>query len=237
MAVPALRPGLEVPEIAAFLERHGVPAGGRLLDAPCGIGRRALGLAEHGYRVTGLDANEIGIEAARTRVPPPVRERLRYEARPREAWPGEPGPFDAVLCLDHALGRGTAAEDVGLLARVRAAVAPGGFLAVEMLHRDFFALRPKPFAFHVVGAMEQHEFRTLDPITGVLDLTWKFYERVGEDLKHRADSAVSLRLLAPHEVRGLCEGAGWRVESVAGGWRDEPLKPERRTWVLSARVK
>lgn len=237
MAVPGPRPGHEVPEIAAFLARCGVPAGDRVLDVPCGVGRRALGLAEHGYRVTATDANDIGIGAAQARVPSRLRDRLRFEARPREAWPGEDGPYNAVLCLDHALGRATTQEDRDLLTRLRTAVAPGGLLAVEMLHREFFALRPKPFAFHVVGTMEQHEFRTFDPATGILELSWKFYERAGEDLKHRADSAVSLRLLAPHEVRHLCEEAGWRVESVAGGWKDEPLKPERRSWVLSARVK
>lgn len=238
MAIPEARPpGHEVSDIAEFLARHGVCGDARILDVPCGLGRRAFGLAERGYRVTAVDANAIGIDAARSRVPRRLRERLLFEALPREAWPGPGGPFAVVLCLDHALGRGSAGEDASFLTRLRASVAPGGLLVLEVLHRDFFTLRPKPFAFHVLGSMEQHEFRIFDPATGMLEFSWRFYERDGESLKHRAASSLRLRLLTPHEVRELCEDAGWRVEGVSGGWRDEPVKPERRHLVLAARVK
>jgi len=47
----------DVESLAAFLREEGVPAGARILDVPCGIGRRALGLARVGYRVTAVDAN------------------------------------------------------------------------------------------------------------------------------------------------------------------------------------
>src|SRR2546428_8364146 len=42
-------------DLNAILERFGVPAGGRILDAPCGIGRHATRLAKMGYRTVGVD--------------------------------------------------------------------------------------------------------------------------------------------------------------------------------------
>ncbi len=232
---------LTIPEeggsLHAFLAAEGVPKGARLLDVPCGIGRRALVLAEHGYDVTAVDSNEVAVEAARTRVPPSAALRLRYLSRGKEALPGlgSDERFDAILCMDHALGRGPPEEDAAFLRRLRAHVADAGLLVVDFLHRDFFAARPRPFAFHVLGHVEQHEFRSFDPLTGILGLRWKFYERQGLDLRHRMDSSASLRLLTPHEASALLEGAGWRVVAAYGGYDRGRVGADRRKLVLVAR--
>ena len=39
---------------------------GRALDLACGPGRHAIFLAEHGWRVTAVDASRVGIELAKT---------------------------------------------------------------------------------------------------------------------------------------------------------------------------
>ena len=75
----------------------------------------------------------------------------------------------------------------------------------------------------------------IDPLAGVLELTWKFYERVGEHLRHRADSSARMRLLTPHEARALLEVAGWRVEAAYGGWGREAIGAGRRKLALVAR--
>src|SRR5438093_11377023 len=41
-------------DLNAILERFGVPAGGRILAAPCGIARHATPLAKMGYRPVGV---------------------------------------------------------------------------------------------------------------------------------------------------------------------------------------
>jgi len=222
--------------IAAFLAGRGVKRGARILDAPCGLGRRALALAEEGFHVTAVDPNSVGIEAARARVPASLAARLHFVCVPKEELPG-PTPrerVDAVLCLDHALARGTQDEDLALLARFADRLAPSGVLVVELLNRDFFTARPRPFAFHVVGNLEQHEFRTFDPGTGVLELRWEVYEREGQDLRHRMDSSATLRLLTPHEARALLETAGWELREIVGGWEGEALGADRRKLLLVA---
>jgi len=93
-------------DLEAILVRHGVGAGARLLDAPSGFGRRAVGLAEEGFDVTAVDANAMGIEAASTQIPRVIASRLRFRHADRESLPGsEADPFDAILSLDHPLGR------------------------------------------------------------------------------------------------------------------------------------
>jgi hypothetical protein len=87
----------------------------------------------------------------------------------------------------------------------------------------------------VIGSIEQHEFRSFDRFTGVLERTWKFYERVGEDLKHRTDSSGTMRLLTPREAGTLLGAAGWRVEVAYGGWGRETVSAEHRRLVLVAR--
>ena len=235
---PAKRPqSQESEELAAFLAAAGVPSGARILDVPCGIGRRAFDLAQHGFRVTAIDANEIAIEALRRRVPQGSEGRLTYRAASKETLPGPPvsETFDAILCLDHALSREPPEDDRDFLMRLRGHLDSSGLLLVDFLHRDFFASRPRPFAYHVVGDLEQHEFRTFDALSGVLDLRWRFYRREGDDLRYRGESSAKLKLLAPHEARRLLEGAGWHVEALYGGWNREAVSPDRRKLLLIAR--
>ena len=94
---------------------------------------------------------------------------------------------------------------------------------------------PRPFAYHVIGKVEQHEFRAFDATTGVLTLTWKFYEREGEDLRFRGSSDARLKLLTPSEAVALLSGSGWDVTGVYGGWGKESVSSDRRKLVLVAR--
>jgi SAM-dependent methyltransferase len=235
--VPTHPSSAEAEEIARFLQESGARAGARLLDAPCGLGRRAHGLAERGFLVTAVDPNEVAIQALRKRAGRSLADRLEYRSAPPASFPGlaPTERFDAILCLDHAISRDPPGEDVAFLRRLRGHLAPGGLLLLDLLHRDFFAARPRPFAYHVIGEIEQHEFRTFDAATGILDLTWKFYQRSGEDLRFRGTSAARLRLLSPHEAASLLETAGWKVEALHGGWGREPVSPDRRKILLVAR--
>ena len=237
MAAGIVRPPLEdVEAIRMFLQKEGIALGAHLLDAPCGIGRRAIGLAESGYEITAIDTNEIGIAAAKERIPSAIANRLHLAAVPRDAMPGLPAGtrFDAILCLDHALGRGSTADDVAFLRRLEAHARPGGKLILDFLNRDFFASRPRPFAFHTIGSLEQHEIRSFDPVTSALRLEWKFYERVGENLKHRTDSSAELVLLTPRDLAAILGQSGWRMVGAWGGWHREAVTADHRKLIVLA---
>ena len=227
----------EADDVARFLREAGVAPGARLLDAPCGLGRRARDLGERGYRVVAVDPNEVAVASLRKRAGRDLGSRLEYRAAPFEALPDLPAAerFDAILCLDHAIGHDPPREDAAVLGRFRSHLSPGGLLLLDQLNRDFFAARPRPFAYHVLGTVEQHEFRTFDGARGVLDLVWKFYQQEGEDLRFRGSTATRLALRTPDAVAALLEAAGWDVEGPYGGWGKEPLSADRRKVLFVAR--
>src|SRR5207249_2602422 len=84
MPTAAVRPPLEdVESIRMFLQEERIMPGAHLLDVPCGIGRRAVGLAESGFEVTAVDPNEIGIAAAKERIAGPIADRLHLASASR----------------------------------------------------------------------------------------------------------------------------------------------------------
>jgi len=99
-------------------------APGRALDLGAGEGRNALWLAEHGWRVTAIDFSEVALERARrlsiergVEVDWVLEDLLRYRPAPEA--------FDLVLVCYLQL---PAPERRTVLARARAALAPGGAL-------------------------------------------------------------------------------------------------------------
>src|SRR3989442_6341938 len=176
MPAAVVRPPLEdVESIRMFLHEERIAPGAHLLDVPCGIGRRALGLAEAGFDVTAVDPNEMAIHAAKERIPASIADRLHFAAAPPDVLPGlaAGSRFDAILCLDHALGRRPMAEEVAFLGRLATHVSPAGRLILVLLNRDFFASRPRPFAFHPIRPLRQHQFLSIDPPTGGLRFDWE----------------------------------------------------------------
>src|SRR5438309_2213642 len=51
-------------DLHAIFGRFGVPADGRILDAPCGIGRHATRLAKIGYKTVGIDLSPTFVARA-----------------------------------------------------------------------------------------------------------------------------------------------------------------------------
>ncbi len=106
-----------------------------VLDAGCGLGTRALCLADMGLNVVGADASEAAVtharELARLENAGVTFFRSRWQDLPREA----PHRFDAVLCpplRNVPTYDGLGAAIVGL-GRV---LNPGGFLCFPALGED-----------------------------------------------------------------------------------------------------
>jgi SAM-dependent methyltransferase len=102
-------------------EAEGLPPGGAL-DLACGEGRNAVWLAERGWRVTGVDFSEVGLEKARRLATARgvegewiVADLLEYRPQPRA--------FDLVLVLYLQV---LASERAPILRAAADAVADGG---------------------------------------------------------------------------------------------------------------
>ena len=102
---------------------------GRALDIACGVGRHAIFLAEHGWRVTAVDSSHVGMQILQQRA----REAgLTVEARVADLESGEfqiePGTYDLV-CVFYYLQR-------DLFSPIRAGVKRGGAVVAAIHLND-----------------------------------------------------------------------------------------------------
>jgi 2-polyprenyl-3-methyl-5-hydroxy-6-metoxy-1,4-benzoquinol methylase len=134
----------EVETVAGLLE-------GRddILDCPCGHGRIANGLAERGFRVTGLDASELFLERGRA----DAKERgvdVEYvhgdmrELPWRERFDGLVNWFTAFGYFDDETNR-------AVLRQFHDALRPGGRLALETLNIARILLNFRPLQIEERG--------------------------------------------------------------------------------------
>ncbi len=109
-AIAAMIPGAEEGAILDFLTAEGVRMGASILDIPCGTGRRALALTQGGYTVTAAGTSRAGIEAVRSRMPSPLAARVRFAVlkQGNVSDLASDASFDAVLLMEHSLGRSPA---------------------------------------------------------------------------------------------------------------------------------
>ena len=125
-------------KIEAVLRDHLGSAGPwAILDSACGIGTQALGLAQRGHAVTGVDlsaeaVNRAGVEAKTRNLPVEVihGDMLMLSALTRGR------SFDAVLSCDNVLRHLPGREGIELAcAELAACLKPGGILIATL--RDF----------------------------------------------------------------------------------------------------
>ncbi|MEU6058186.1 MULTISPECIES: class I SAM-dependent methyltransferase [Streptomyces] len=116
----------------------------RILDAGMGQGTQALRLARAGHTVTGLEADEALLRAAREALagePAGIRERVRLLQGDGSETGVHflPGSFDVVLCHGVLM---YAEEPDAILAGLARMLAPGGLLSLLVRNGDALAMRP-----------------------------------------------------------------------------------------------
>jgi SAM-dependent methyltransferase len=217
--------GAEAPDktdnqVAGLWSLLGLQPGVRVLDAPCGYGRIARGLASRGAQVVGADLSPQLLAAAerdRGLLAPDQLHYLRHDLRA----PLPEGGFDVALNIFSSLGYGTEADDGAILATLRQAVRPGGVVFVETMHRD------RAVAYFISGQraadrladgtllIEQPHF---DPVAGRVETTWYWSGPHGSGHK-----PASLRIYSATELVKLIESVGLSVRSLHDGCSVEPF--------------
>jgi SAM-dependent methyltransferase len=207
-------------EVAYLVDALGLEPGMRVLDVGCGPGRHALALADRGITVHGVDLSPDFVALARGAAGerPATFEVLdvRDLAFDRE--------FDAAICLcQGGFGLLGGADDEAVIARMAAAVRPGGGIAVSAFSA-YFALR----------WIEDGD--TFDPATGVNHEVATLRSETGEersaDLWTTCFTARELSLVA--RAAGLTEVSVSGVTPGDYGMRTVTL--DRPELLLLARV-
>jgi SAM-dependent methyltransferase len=185
-------------EVEFLVGALGLEPGMRLLDVGCGPGRHALALARRGLDVTGVDLSPEFVELARAAADEEGLSARFVVADVREL--AYDSAFDAAICLcQGGFGLLGGRDEPAVLARIVAAVRPGGGIAVSAFSA-YFALR----------FLEPGE--TFDPVTGVLHEVSTVRNEAGEerpfDLWTTCFTARELDLVA--------RGAGVDVRGVFG---------------------
>lgn len=213
--------------LKALFNRFGVPAGGRILDVPCGIGRHSTRLAKMGYRTLGLDLSAAYVTRARELA---AKEGVSDRATFREgdmrdlkaAVPEDERPFDVAMNLWTSLGYYGEDTDLAVLRGYRELVRAGGLMVLFIVNRDWVVRHFDPQGYEEFGDLVHIEDRHLDLDASWMRNRWRFFRKAGDDLEGIATIDLGHRIYSPHELRSLFERAGWHVEGCFTGFSEEP---------------
>ncbi len=193
----------------------------RVLDLGCGTGRLALGMAAAGHTVTGVDPARASLEAARAKT---GAERVTWLEGTSPILPD--AAFDVAVMTSH-VAQFLVDDDAwaATLADLRRALVPGGRLVFDT--RDPRARaweRWNPVASRRrIAVPDGCEVVAWTEVTAVGDgavgFTHHYTFPDGDELL----SAAVLRFRTEDQVRSSVQGAGFRVESIYGGWHHEPV--------------
>ncbi len=217
-------------------------ARGPVLELMCGTGRVLVPLARAGFDVTGIDANEKMLEAARSKLekePPGVRKRATLvKADVRDFNLG--GKFGlAILAfssVNHLLSPG---DGDRAMACIKRHLSDSGLLAVasfiphdEKLHSEKL---DKEVGLANGDLLIRYSTLAVDAGTGLMNVRYRWEIERGGRIVRESASAFDLRLLRPNQLKALLEGAGLQLVERYGGYRGEPLDPKGDIVVFVAR--
>ena len=208
----------EVNTLAGLFAEFGVPAGGRVLDVACGIGRHSVPLAKCGYRVTGIDLSSQFIEDARryareegVDVEFAVGDFLSLEqmadTHPR---------FDAIVNMFTSHSYYGRDGDLKMFGDLRRLASPGAVLVVLTANRDFIVRHFQPVGIDEAGDVRIVQRRRFDIESSHMMNTWEFYRQGDGSMEHVLTVEMDHRMYSLHELTELLESVNWRVERNMG---------------------
>jgi SAM-dependent methyltransferase len=193
-------------EVAFLLELLNLPMGARILDVGCGPGRHAIGLAEAGLAVTGIDVSErlleVGAERARA-----ARVKVSFFEVDARQMPFE-DEFDAVISICQGAFGLMGADDALVMKRMAEAARPRAPVIVTAFSSYYEARLARSDA-------------TLDADAGVVHERSVMKDETGTE--HTVDLWTGV--YTPRELRLLAIGCGLVPEAV---WSVEPGDFARR---------
>jgi 2-polyprenyl-3-methyl-5-hydroxy-6-metoxy-1,4-benzoquinol methylase/GNAT superfamily N-acetyltransferase len=220
-------------ELDWLVEALGLKPGQKILDIGCGLGRHAIGLAQRGFEVVGVDFSAASIEYAQS-----MAERAGVAVRfvhadCRKCALDE--KFDAALCLYDVVGSFPLDDDNRrILKTIAAHVDPGIPIAVSVMNLGCIADRcrkenvqanpnvllslPASMVMETTGNVFDPKYLLLDPTTRVVYRR----ERFGRADQLPIEVIVRDQRYDQNNLLALCESAGFETTLVrpvqSGHW-------------------
>jgi SAM-dependent methyltransferase len=205
-----------------------VEEGRRALDAGCATGSHALGLAELGWRVVGLDSEEAMIALAREKAAAAgLASRASFilaDALDQGggAAPAR-GPFDLVLCLGNTLPHFRGESAAAFLRSARGRLAPGGRLVLQSVNYAYPGLGPG-HRFPPLAAGGVTMRRRYDAPSDGEPEALRFIVELEEEGKVEVDETI-LQPRPPALIASLLRESGFSEPRLLSGWEGAPFDP------------
>lgn len=122
--------------LGPLIERETRPGSLRILDCACGIGTQALGLAQRGHSVVGVDLSEASISRAKREAQQRGLSIQFSVGDMRDLSPLAESEFDLVLAVDNALPHLLDEQDLArAIEQIAGKLRPGGLFVATI--RDY----------------------------------------------------------------------------------------------------
>jgi len=209
-------PGQTTEEIEFVLRHVNPPAGGRLLDVPCGAGRHSLALSQKEFAVTGVDGCESLIADARRAA---AELRLSVEFHHRDMrdlrWTGT---FDGAYCLGNSFAYLGDEGDAAFLGAVLRVLKPGGrfVLQTNLCAESVFTTRLQR-AWYPMGDLLFLGDTDYDPALSRLTSS---YTLIGDEGRRESKKAI-YRIYTYRELMAIFAAAGFEDVRTFGSLTDE----------------
>lgn len=226
----AIPPAMTLAEVD-FLERTlAAPAGGTLLDMPCGSGRHSIELARRGYRVTGVDLSAEFLSQARSRA---EQAQVDVDLRPGDMRNPELAAqsFDGAFCFGNSLPYFDRTGVATFFSALQRAVRPGGKLVIDT----------GCAAESILPTLQRQRWHRFGDIVVLSAATYAAEEsRLDIDYTFIRDGVTETRLASSYaftaaELKKLLVDAGFAVLSLNGGIAGERFELATPRLVLTAR--
>lgn len=249
LLLTAARQGIieDVPHYLAVAALAEAEMAGGVLELACGTGRLLVPMARGGHRVTGVDASPVMLEGLRRRLEretPLVRDRVSVvQADLLSLDLPQPSFALAVLGFNGLMLIADFDSQIQALERIRAHLAPGGRLAMDIANPLMLPLGASttPEASYTRINRRTGNLYTKFAMVGQLDARQVqrlhgWYDEVMPDgAVRRSHYAFEWRPIFRYELELMLHRAGFDIEQLDGGFQGEPFDAHSAKTVVVAR--
>ncbi|SMF89369.1 Methylase involved in ubiquinone/menaquinone biosynthesis [Paenibacillus uliginis N3/975] len=206
----------EVQKMASWLR---LPAGAKVLDLCCGMGRHSLALSEAGYHVTGIDLSDVLLREARQLD---QDKAVTWIASDMRHLPVEDNEFDAVLNLFTSFGYFTRDEEhIKVLQQIYRVLKPDGQFIIDFLNPAYVEQNLVPESSREFEGQRIDERRKIE--NGYVKKEITITDLSGGETRHYNER---VKLYTYDAFKSMVEEVGLYIEQVHGSYDDEKYDPE-----------